>query len=62
MLLVNPYDVDAVAEAIHEAVEMKPEEQKRRMSTMRTILDEHNVYRWAADIISELARARPDSG
>ena len=60
-LLVNPYDVEEVAEAIRDAVTMKPEEQKRRMARMRVILDEHNVYRWAADIISELARARPDS-
>jgi len=61
-LLVNPYDIEEVAEAIRDAVTMKPEEQKRRMAKMRVILDEHNVYRWAADITSELVRARPDTG
>jgi len=60
-LLVNPYDVDEVAEAIREAVEMKPEEQKTRMVQMRAVLDEHNVYRWAADITAEMDRIRPDS-
>jgi trehalose 6-phosphate synthase len=61
-LLVNPYDIEEVAEAIRDAVTMKPEEQKRRMARMRVILDEHNVYRWAADILSELARARSNTG
>ena len=58
-LLVNPYDIEEVADAIREAVTMKPEEQKRRMAGMRAVLDERNVYRWAADIVSELARTRP---
>ena len=60
-LLVNPYDVDEVAEAMREAVEMKPEEQQARMSRMRAVLDDHNAYRWAADITTELDRIRPDS-
>ena len=60
-LLVNPYDIDEVAEAIRQAVEMKPEEQKERMARMRVVLEDHNVYRWAADITTELDRIRPDS-
>ncbi len=60
-LLVNPYDIQEVAEAIRQAVTMKPKEQKERMARMRAVLDEHNVYRWAADITTELDRIRPDS-
>ena len=60
-LLVNPYDIEEVAEAIREAVTMKPEEKRVRMARMRAVLDEHNVYRWAADITSELDRVRPDA-
>ncbi len=60
-LLVNPYDIDEVAEAIHDAVTMSTDEQKARMSRMRAVLDEHNVYRWAADITTELDQIRPDS-
>lgn len=59
-LLVNPYDVEEVAEAIHRAATMPPEEQKVRMSRMRSLLDEHNVYRWASDITAELDRIRSD--
>jgi trehalose 6-phosphate synthase len=57
-LLVNPYDIDQVAEAIHYALTMDPEEQKGRMSRMRQTIEEHNVYRWAADLVSNLARLR----
>ncbi len=59
-LLVNPYDIAEVAEAIHQAAVMPPEEQRTRMSRMRAILEEHNVYRWAADITSELDQIRSD--
>jgi len=58
-LLVNPYDIDQVAEAIQYALTMEPEEQGARMSRMRQTVQEHNVYRWAASLVSELARIRP---
>lgn len=60
-LLVNPYDIEEVAEAIYKAATMPPEEQRARMARMRSILDEHNVYRWAADITTELDRIRSDT-
>jgi len=60
-LIVNPYDIDQVAEAIHYAVTMEPEEQRARMSRMRATVQEHNVYRWAANLVTELTRLRPDS-
>ncbi|MBI3333152.1 MAG: trehalose-6-phosphate synthase [Candidatus Omnitrophica bacterium] len=58
-LLVNPYDIDQVAEAIHYALSMDPEEQQERMGRMRETIHEYNVYRWAANLVSELARIRP---
>lgn len=60
-LLVNPYDVEEVSEAIHRALTMPAEEQRLRMVRMRAILEERNVYRWAADITTELDRIRPDA-
>jgi trehalose 6-phosphate synthase len=57
-LLVNPYDIDQVAEAIHYALMMDPEEQRSRMGRMRQYLQEHNVYRWAGNLVSELAQLR----
>jgi len=61
-LLVNPYDVDQVANAIHEALEFGEEEQALRMDRMRKIVYEHNVYRWAANLLSDLTEIRVENG
>jgi alpha,alpha-trehalose-phosphate synthase [UDP-forming] len=53
-LQVNPYDIDQMAEAIRAAMEMDPEEKQRRMKRMRRTVREHNVYRWAANLIAEV--------
>ncbi len=55
-LLVNPYDVEDVAEAIHRAVEMPVAERQERMSRMRAHVREQNIFRWAAMLLSALAR------
>ena len=57
-LLINPYDTEALADAIHRALEMPPEERRARMSRMRAYVREHNIYRWAGSLISELASLR----
>ncbi len=58
-LIVNPYDVDQVADAILRAIEMDPAERRGRMRRMRTTVMEHNVYRWAGDVIRELTDVTP---
>jgi trehalose-6-phosphate synthase len=55
-LLVNPYDLDGVADAIRRAVEMPAEEQRARMSRMHETVREHNIYRWAGLLLGELSR------
>jgi trehalose-6-phosphate synthase len=60
-LLVNPYDVQQVAEAIHRALEMTQQEQAERMRRMRHNVREHNVYRWAANLLSDLTEIRIDA-
>jgi trehalose 6-phosphate synthase len=59
---VNPYDIDQVANAIHEALEFDEDQQYTRMSRMRKIVYEHNVYRWAANLLSDLTEIRVESG
>jgi trehalose 6-phosphate synthase len=54
-LLVNPYDVDEVAEAIRTAIEMTSNERRSRMARMRQVIREHNIYRWAGLLLSELS-------
>ncbi len=57
-LLVNPYDIDQTAEAIRFALEMNPEERTQRMQRMRKLVREHNIYRWAGDLIGQLCDLR----
>jgi len=55
-LIVNPYDLAGMAEAIRTALEMSPDERRLRMLRMRHSVVEHNIYRWAGLLLSELAR------
>lgn len=59
-LLVNPYDVDQTADAIRAALEMSPEEKRRRMLRLRKSVREYNIYRWAAKLVGELCDMRVD--
>ena len=59
-LLVNPYDIEQMAEAIRLALEMDSEERKTRMQRMRKVVRERNIYRWAGDLIAELCEVRLD--
>ena len=57
-LIVNPYDIEEMSEAIRTALEMDPAEQKARMRGMRETLKNRNIYYWAADLIAALAQVR----
>ena len=57
-LIVNPYDADELARAIHIALSMPVEEKRARMQHMRAEVQENNVYRWAGSLINELAGIR----
>jgi len=59
-LLVNPYDIEQMAEAIRSALEMDIEDQKARMQRMRRVVRENNIYRWASTLIGELCEVRLD--
>jgi trehalose 6-phosphate synthase len=57
-LIVNPYDIEEMAEAIRMSLEMDIEEQKGRMRGMRETLRNRNIYYWAVDLITALAQVR----
>lgn len=59
-MLVNPYDVQQMSEAILRSLEMSEEEQGTRMRHMRDNIREHNIYRWAASLLSDLTEIRID--
>jgi trehalose 6-phosphate synthase len=57
-LLVNPYHGDQSADALYRALIMPPDEQRVRMRSMRRIVAEFNVYRWAGAMLLDAARLR----
>ncbi|MGH9431183.1 MAG: alpha,alpha-trehalose-phosphate synthase (UDP-forming) [Terriglobia bacterium] len=60
-LVVNPYDMEGVADAIYLALEMEPEDRRLRMRRMRQRVREHNIYRWAASLVTELSGIRVET-
>ncbi|HUG77322.1 MAG TPA: trehalose-6-phosphate synthase [Burkholderiales bacterium] len=45
-LLVNPYDIEAVAEAMRDAYRMPASERQARMRAMRRSIRRHDVFWW----------------
>lgn len=57
-LVVNPYDVEAVADILTAALSMGAKEQRERMQALRRQIAEHNVYRWAGRMLLDATRLR----
>jgi trehalose 6-phosphate synthase len=57
-LIVNPYDIEQSAAAMQVALNMSPDEQRARMRSMRNLVQEFNVYRWAGRMLLDAARMR----
>jgi len=57
-LIVNPYDIEQSAAAMLVALAMPREEQRARMRSMRHLVQEFNVYRWAGRMLVDAARMR----
>jgi len=55
-VLVNPFDLDEVAEAIRRTVEMPEDERRKRMQKMRGVVSDNNIYRWAGKFLSALLK------
>ena len=51
-LLVNPYDVEEVADTILRAFLMSDAERAARMKRMRRVVREENVFRWVDSFLS----------
>ena len=58
-VIINPYDIDGFASAIHHAIEMPEQERRRRMRAMRRAVAGHDVFLWASDILEGLERVMP---
>jgi len=59
-LIVNPYDIEQMADAIYYSLTMPKAEVTERMTRMRQDLHENNIYKWAANLTEELVKIRMD--
>lgn len=60
-LLVNPYDIDAVADTIHRAVTMPMKERTERMRRLRAQIRDHNVFVWAQRFLAAAKRIQVEA-
>ena len=58
VLSVNPFDVEAQAEAIEEALDMPLEERRSRLDAIRAQVLEHDLNAWIATQLDALDRVR----
>lgn len=45
-IIANPYDPDAVAEALHKAMQMPLEERRERWEAMMAVLHRNDITAW----------------
>jgi len=50
-IIINPYNGEQTAEAIHVALHMSPSQQKKRMRKLRQTVRNYNIYRWSAELL-----------
>ncbi len=51
--IINPVDDKEMAEAIYNALEMKPEEKNRKLERMQQRISSYNVFTWAYDFFNQ---------
>jgi alpha,alpha-trehalose-phosphate synthase [UDP-forming] len=53
-LVVNPYDLEEMADSIGRALEMPESERRERMRQMRLHLSTHDIYHWAESCLRDV--------
>lgn len=63
--IVNPYDIQQMAQSLENALDRPPKERQKRLDPMRRRILRYNARRWARDFIQDLSdvekkRRRPE--
>lgn len=53
-LIINPWDVDAIADAIYKAYKMSEDERRERLLHMQRILLRYSATKWASGFLNDL--------
>jgi trehalose 6-phosphate synthase len=59
-LLVNPYDTEGTANAIHLALQMPAEERRIRHQAQMAVIREYDVHWWCRSFLDTLAKAEAE--
>ena len=51
-ILVNPYDIEEVADSINEALNMHGNTKKMLISRLRNIVQKNDIYAWANNFLN----------
>lgn len=51
-LIINPYDVEGVADRIYQAVNMPPEQCQQRMRRLRKSIQKNDIFRWVDSFLT----------
>ena len=50
-ILINPYDIEASVDSLHQALTMTSKEKLERNTQMKNVLKENNIYQWGINFI-----------
>ncbi len=53
-LLVNPRDIDAMADTIVAALKLPAQDRRTRMAILRTVVRRHDVFEWSTEFLAKL--------
>jgi trehalose 6-phosphate synthase/phosphatase len=51
-IMVNPYNIEEIADSLYQALNMSEEEQKRKISNLKEIVKENDVFKWANNFLN----------
>ncbi len=57
-LLVNPYDLEGTADALHRAMHMDDSERRKRLRALRAQVKKNDVHRWVKQFVGSLPDAQ----
>jgi trehalose 6-phosphate synthase/phosphatase len=60
-LIVNPYDTEGMAAAIKRAIDMPPDEQRERMTSLRAKVMTNDVHQWSQNFLEALSGSNLDA-
>ena len=56
-VLVNPYDIDGVADGLHQALSMPVGERRERQQSMLEVLRRNDITAWRTRFVDDLKSA-----